>query len=355
MGVLDKNNKKEIEKYNEFIVSNETTSVMQTMEWAKLKSTWNYEVVYTEKDNKIVMSALVLIKRIPGINMDLFYIPRGPIGDLKNSQDLNNLLKEIDKLKEKYKPFMLTCDPQISNGKELSNSLKNNNCSIKKHSAYDIYQPKYNFVIKVNENMSDDDILKNFSSSSRTNVRKSIKKGCTIRVSSSKEDLQKFFDLHYETGKRSNFITRPYKYYETLLDLLGEKSFKIFLIENDGICYASNIGLQFGNKLWYLAGGTSMERKELKPSYLVQFSMFKYCTENNLKYYELGGVYYPDDRDPVYTFKRKLSTDDDFIEYIGEIQYVYNKFIYVTFNNVLIPLLNVKRKAIRLVKKILKK
>ncbi|MEG2645644.1 MAG: peptidoglycan bridge formation glycyltransferase FemA/FemB family protein [Clostridia bacterium] len=351
MPILDLNNKKEVERYNHFIKNQEETNVMQTIEWGKLKKGWGQEIVFIEENELIKMSAMILIKKEPISKKSLLYVPRGPIGDIYNIELFIKLLKEIETIRKKYKAFMIRFDPAIKYDKDLIKILKQHKFKVRNKNAKDIIQPRYNFIVPVCKEYNNDELLfENFSSSTRRNIKIAIKKGCTVEIDNSIKSLEEFYELHEITGIRDNFIIRQLEYYKNLLEIYDKDTVKIFKIKLNEEVLASSITIKFGNKLWYMVGASGNNNKECKPSYLLQYYMIKYAIETNCKFYELGGVYYPDSRDSVYDFKSRFSKKTKILEYIGEIDYVYDKAIYYLFVGAGKRIVKLKNKTISYLK-----
>ncbi len=103
-------NKKE---FNTFVKNHEYCNLLQSYEWANIKSNWDhlYTGVY-DKENKVVATGLVLIKKLP-MNFTMFYLPRGPIMDYKNVDLLEFYFNELKKIAKRRKCLFIKCDPAI--------------------------------------------------------------------------------------------------------------------------------------------------------------------------------------------------------------------------------------------------
>ena len=107
-------------------------------------------------------------------------------------------------------------------------------------------------------------MLQSFHQKTRYNIRLSARKGVTVRVGT-KEDLPEFYKTMKETGSRDNFIIRSIEYYEKIYDCLGPEHVRIMLAEYEGEVIAATMPILYGNKVWYLYGGSKNEKRNLMP------------------------------------------------------------------------------------------
>ena len=102
-------------------------------------------------------------------------------------------------------------------------------------------------------------MLQSLHQKTRYNIRLSARKGVTVRVGT-KEDLPEFYKTMKETGSRDNFIIRSIEYYEKIYDCLGPEHVRIMLAEYEGEVIAATMPILYGNKVWYLYGGSKNEK-----------------------------------------------------------------------------------------------
>ena len=81
MALLDKSNKQDVKRYDDFVRNSKFRSVTQDRLWSEVKDDWGNEHVYLEKDGEIVAALSILIKRLPG-GFSVLYAPRGPVCDV---------------------------------------------------------------------------------------------------------------------------------------------------------------------------------------------------------------------------------------------------------------------------------
>jgi len=163
----------------------------------------------------------------------------------------------------------------------------------------------------------------------RYNIRLAARKGVEIKIGS-KEDIPEFHKIMVETGIRDRFVVRSPSYFEQMLDCLGPENIRLYLAYYQGKMIAGTIAVVYGNKCWYLYGASSNEYRNVMPNYLLQWEMIKWALESGCDIYDFRGVSGDiDENNPLYGLYRfKKGFGGKFTEFIGELDYVFNPFIY---------------------------
>ena len=80
MPILNHNDLKKVEEYQNFVRTSPFANATQDLGWEKVKEGWIGEQVYLEEDGKII-AAMSLIIRRAFAGFSLMYAPRAPICD----------------------------------------------------------------------------------------------------------------------------------------------------------------------------------------------------------------------------------------------------------------------------------
>ena len=326
----------EDEKLKEFLNKNPKSNFMQSPEWANVKTEWKHEmlVVKDEEDNiKGTMS--ILLRKVPVINRYIMYAPRGFVCDIYDKETLKELTEKAKEVAKKYKAFIFRLDPDVLQEDEefkkiiteLGYKTKNNIKGVN-----DVIQPKYVFRLDL-RNKTEEELLSSFESKTRYNIRLATKKGVTVKEGT-KEDFKAFYDIMKTTGSRDDFFIRPIEYFEKIYDCMGKDHVKLFIAEYEGQPIAAVLPILYGNKVWYLYGGSSNSHRNLMPNYLLQWTMIKWALENKCDWYDFRGVSgFKNENDPQYgVYKFKKGFNPTFMEFIDEMYIVYNPFVNRLFN-----------------------
>lgn len=98
------------EEFDEFVKNREYCNLLQSYNWAKVKSNWDHMYTGVYRDNELVATGLVLIKRLP-LSFCMYYLPRGPIMDYKDKELVQYYFDQLKKIivssLNLIQPFML--------------------------------------------------------------------------------------------------------------------------------------------------------------------------------------------------------------------------------------------------------
>ncbi len=343
MPILDKNNEHELEKYNEFVRKYHGASLMQDISWSLVKTDWKNEIVYIEENGKILASMSILLEKVPKMNSYLAYSPRGPVCDFYNIEIVNRLLKEAEKLKEKYNIFVIKMDPEVIKDENLIKLYKENNFKVKGEEAdiEALIQPVHNMVLRL-ENEDEDTLFKRFSEKTRYNIRLSNKKGVTVKYSKSEDDLKIFYELYKVTCKRDKIGCRAYEYFKNMLDAYKD-NLRIYIASHEGDNLSAAIGINYGGKLFYIYGASSNEKRNLMPNYAMQWEMIKWALDTKCTNYDFGGVLNMDPDNGLFRFKSGFCKQEGVTVLIGEIDKAYDKKVYFLYSKILPIIKNIKK------------
>ena len=339
-------------EYQEFLESHEKGHYAQSLEWAKVKSDWKNEIIIIrDEKGKIKASLSLLIRKLPYINYSIMYAPRGPVCNPDDEKSFKELIKKADELAKKYKSFMLKMDPDILvSNNEFKNMAKKYGFKIEEKikDVNTLLQPRFVFRLDL-KGKTENDVFASFHSKTRYNIRLATKKGVTIREGK-REDLQQFQDILETTGTRDGFYIRNKEYFEKLYDSFDSKHLKLVFADYQGKPIACVLNIFYGNKEWYLYGGSLNEHRNVMSTYLLQWEMIKQAIERNMDCYDFRGVCATDAthyNEGLYRFKKGFNAD--FVEFI-DMHKVYNKFIYFLFEKCAYKLRDFKLKLSKIFK-----
>lgn len=322
-------------KIEEFLETNKKSHFLQSPEWARVKSNWKHEMIVIDENGEIKGTMSLLLRKVPIFNRYIMYAPRGFVCDEYDKETLKKLTEKARKIANKYHVFIFRLDPDIPNDdeefksimKELGYMTKENIQTINQ-----VIQPKYVFRLNI-LGKTEEELLQSFSQKTRYNIRLAKRKGVTTRIGK-KDDLKVFYNILKETSLRDNFFIRPLEYYERIYKCMGEKHVRIIIAEYEGIPIAASMPILYGNKVWYLYGGSSNKYRNLMPNYLLQFEMMKWGIENKCDIYDFRGISgYKNENDLQYgVYRFKKGFNPEFIEFIDELYIVFNPTINYIFN-----------------------
>src|SRR5574344_81693 len=312
---------KESEDVKKFLQNNLKTHFLQSPEWQKVKNNWENEFIVVRNDkNEITGTMSVLIRKTPVFNKTIMYAPRGFVCDINDKETLSKLTEEVKKLAKKHNSFIFKMDPDVpNNNEEFKKILQDLGFKLKKNikNVHDVIQPKYAMRIDL-RNKTEEELLQSFHSKTRYNIRLAIKKGVTVREGK-REELEIFHKIMKETGERDNFFIRDLSYFQKIYDVMSPKYAKLIIVEYEGTPIAAALPILYGDKVWYLYGGSSNEYRNLMPSYLMQWEMIKWAVENKCNVYDFRGVTgFDNENSPQYgVYRFKKGFNGEVVEFIN--------------------------------------
>ncbi len=346
MPILDKNNNELIKKYKAYVDGSKYGRLTQSLEWTKVKNNWENEIIYIEDENSnIVASMLILIQKLPIRPYTLMYAPRGPVCDIYDVELVKKLINEASDLAKKYNACALKFDPAFRFDEKIMSMYKEAGfkCIGRITDSDMVIQPAFDAILDIDEK-TEDELLKSFSEKTRYNVRLAGRKGVEVHYSREERDLKTFYELYEITCKRDKIGCRPYDYFKRMLEAFDEQHLRIYVCTHEEDKLSGAIAINYGPEMFYLYGASSNVKRNLMPNYLMQWEMIKWGLEKKSKIYNFGGIVHMDKDNGLYKFKTGFCREEGIFEYVGEIDYVYNKFIYFLYTKVLPIYKKIKRK-----------
>ena len=320
---MNQENSKKIEK---FLWEHPNTHFLQSIPWTKVKENWEKEFITIQENGKIMGTMSILLKKVPLLNRYMMYAPRGFVCDYHDEETLRKLTQKVTEIAEQYKAFVFKMDPAVADHDEKFKSIMQR-LGYKITNAPTI-QPQY--VMRLNiKKKKEEEILKSFHEKTRYNIRLSNKKGVTIREGK-REDLIAFYDIMKQTGKRDKFFIRNIAYFQKIYDIMYPKYTKLLIAEYNHIPIAAAMPILYGNKVWYLYGGSTNTYRNKMPNYLLQWEMIQWAIKNGCDIYDFRGVTgYENAESPQYgVYRFKKGFGGEVVKFVGEMEKVFSPTIY---------------------------
>ena len=320
-----------LQEYEAFVQSHPKGNFAQSYLWGKQKPAWIWKAIAVRgEDGKIKGSMAVMIRKMPMVGRTLMYACRGPVCDLDDRETFGQLLEGAKALAREHKSYVIKIDPDVpSSNTAFAEMLQSFGFRSKEGGKnFEAIQPRYVFSLDV-EGKTEEEILAGFHQKWRYNIRVAQKKGVEVRLCG-KEMVPAFADLMLTTGVRDGFVTRQPEYFAAMLDNLGEHC-RLYMAFHEGTPIAGTLAIHYGDKVWYLYGASSNEHRNLKPNYLLQWNMIQWAIETGCRVYDFRGVSGDVSEDnPLYGLYRfKKGFGGDFTEFVGEMDLVLNKPVYL--------------------------
>jgi lipid II:glycine glycyltransferase (peptidoglycan interpeptide bridge formation enzyme) len=235
---------------------------------------------------------LALTRRIARV-FSLAYVPFGPTPD--PVRDRGEYLRRIASALRPHLPrgtaFLRFDLPWEKTGEEPGGGARK---------SRDDIQPPSTVVVDLTPPL--DGILAAMKSKTRYNIRLASKKGVSVSEGGI-EDVDPWYEIYRETGERDRIAIHAKGYYAELLRRSREypgtaPRVMLLLARADGELLAGNIVILWKKTAVYLTGASSGGKRNLMPTYALQWEAMKIAKESGCSAYDLYGV--PARPDPVH-------------------------------------------------------
>ena len=150
----------------------------------------------------------------------------------------------------------------------------------------------------------------------RKNVNRANKNGLKIVVDKDGCKLEDFLNIYYGTMKRTNAENQFFfskNFFQKINSMDNNKVYFHVIYENKVI--STELVLYGSETAYSYLGGTNSEYFDLRPNDFLKYEIIKWCKENNLKSFVLGGGYGTDDG--IFQYKSNFAPNGIVDFYIG--------------------------------------
>jgi len=322
------------DEWNDFVAASEHPSVMQSWQWGQLKATTGWKpMMLAVGDGGIRAGALLLERALPHLGRCLLYAPRGPVLDWTDRDLFEELLEAIRELARERRAVALKIDPCLSAERtDVTDLLRARGFIFTGTDDPDLGGTQPRYVMQTDLTPEPDDLLAQFHSKWRYNIRLAGRKGVTTREGT-RDDLPAFYELLQVTAERDDFRVRTREYFEHMYDLLVPAGLaKLFVAEYEETMIAGAILFRMGDTAVYVYGASANEHRNLMPNHLLQWTMMCWAREQGCRIYDFRGVTREVEGEPegdlggLNRFKRGFAAQ--YLEYVGEWDLVLSPMWY---------------------------
>lgn len=291
--IIDKENRAEVWKMENFVKNHEKSHFLQTPAWADVKDAWQWRGILAYEDDCVAGTMSVLIRPLP-MGVSLLYAPRGPVCDRNDPYVMATLLGAADDLAATVNGLELMMDPdELCSNNNFRELMAGWGFREREDAGFDNVQAQHVFRLHLN-GKTEASVFADFCPKTRYNVRLAQRKGVQIRKypgngAIPEAELDAFDCIMKETGNRDHFIPREKDYYRKVFAALGREAV-LFMAYLENMPIAGTIGVYSGRKGWYLYGASSNRHRNVMPNYLLQWEMIRESLARNCVFYDFRGV-----------------------------------------------------------------
>jgi peptidoglycan pentaglycine glycine transferase (the first glycine) len=283
------------EQWDYFVNNHPYGHVLQSWDWGMLKASAGWQplrlALWDAHDGRIVAGAQVLRRTVPHLPLwvgHLAYVPKGPVVDWQDPERCTLFLRLLDRYIAQQNALALRLEPALEEGSLEAQFLDG---YIKPLEAHRIHPVQPLRTILVDLSADEEELRRHMKEKWRYNVGLATRRGVTVRVADSLEDVRRWYDLLQVTSERDQFGVHTLDYYIYVWKLLNEHQIaRLLLAEHEGQLLAGIFVTVFGNEGIYMYGASSNERRNLMPNYLLQWEAMRWAKSLGARQYDLWGI-----------------------------------------------------------------
>lgn len=346
---------------------------MQYPSWADLKAEmrWTSEFLGWFKDGRMVGSALVLYRKVPGLNKFLAYIPRGPLIDWFSKVPLKEWFSPFFQHLKTRNVFSVKMDPPLVRRKWSADTISQGIAEFQRHGlknkkltdlppdqifndieyiqqelremgwrqnvgedSFDTVQPQYVFRLNL-AGKTLDQIFSDFHPVWQKKINQAEWEGVEVKIGTKKE-LPEFHHLLVLAAKQEQSSTRDLSYFEKMYDSLTREDstrLQIYMAYHENTLMSTALALRVEGHTWDLYGA-KRNKSDHPSSYLMRWKMIQDAYERGDSVYDFRGICLTlDDKDPNFELLRfKLGFNGEACELMGEWDYPVIPMLHWAFD-----------------------
>jgi lipid II:glycine glycyltransferase (peptidoglycan interpeptide bridge formation enzyme) len=328
------------EQWNAFLISQPRGHLLQSFEWGELNKYLGGHIyrLGALEEGRLVGAMLLTVApvplpaSIPGVQLNWLYSVRGPTVEHPNSLALGALIDYAHTLARREHAVVLRIEPNIADDDPDEHTWLAAYHKLGFHSNPVSVHGRRSWVLDIRP--SAEQLLANFKMTWRQNVRAAERKGVLVREANGDTDFDTYYDLLKVTSERDDFFIHDKAYHKEILRHYASKGDAVlFLAEHEGEAIAAKMLIRFGDWCWDMFGASANQKRNLKPTYLLQYRCFLWAKAQGCSYFDFRTI--PENLEPgeemwgVYEYKKGY---DGFSRLnIPTQDYVYRPIIYAAW------------------------
>ncbi|MBO0795538.1 MAG: peptidoglycan bridge formation glycyltransferase FemA/FemB family protein, partial [Ktedonobacteraceae bacterium] len=286
--------------------------LLQSWTWGELKSESGWHplrlALWDDERTEIVAAAQVLRRSAPRMPLrlgHLAYIPKGPVIDWSRADLCTTFFSQLDQCLRRQGALALRMELNFETGTQAGELVMKRMQELSTRPERTI-QPLRTIIVDLEPD--EDAILARMKEKWRYNIGLARRRGVTVRVAETEQDVRSWYALLQVTSERETFGVHTLDYYLDCWRLLSrQQQARLFLAEYEGQLLAGIFVSLFAREGIYLYGASSNELRKHMPNHLLQWEAMTWAKRNGATSYDLWGIPPTDDDDEsmagVYRFK----------------------------------------------------
>jgi lipid II:glycine glycyltransferase (peptidoglycan interpeptide bridge formation enzyme) len=283
--------------------------VLQSYEWGEFKRTsgWRPIRLVLQRNGEVAgVGQFLSYDTGPFVPGALWYCTKGPWLPWDDEEAIRAFFRGVREMAGREGAHTIKIEPEVFDGVKNVGELLGE-IGFRK-ARYDLNQKT---TLVVDLSTSEEELLAKMKGKTRYNVRLADRKGVEVVEPEFEEGWATFYGFMKDTADRAGYpIRRSQKYlHDNMRDMHAVGRGNLFFATYEGTPLAGIYVYTFGKKCWYIHGGSSNEKRNLMPTYLLQWGAMRWARQLGLTYYDMVGVPRPENLNEgdsmwgVYRFK----------------------------------------------------
>lgn len=277
-------------EHDSFVASHPAGHVLQSTTWAALKCAHGWAAARSatrDATGRLNSAGSILLRAFPYGLGRIAYCPRGPVTSWDAPDAVASALGAAVAAARRAGAFALVIEPELADSVQAHTLLGRNGFGALEFAV----QPRRSIVLDLR---GDDDqaLLARMKQKTRYNVGLARRKGVSVRLGGV-ADAPMLHAMMTTTAARDQFSIHPPAYYNDFLRLFCASEAgpgALFIAEHEGQPLAALVATALGDTGIYLYGASDNEKRELMPTYVLQFEAMRWARARGCAHYDLWGV-----------------------------------------------------------------
>ena len=343
-------------QWNSFLTGQPGGHLLQSYEWGELSQYLGarvYRLGALEQGQivgamQLLVSSVPLPVSAPGLNFNWLYCSRGPTVERPDAPALGALVEHAHVIARKEHAVVLRLEPNVADDEPELEERWIATCRALGFQINPLtVHARRSWVLDIRPGI--EQLLANFKTTWRQNVRVAERKGVIVREAENDADFAAYYDLLTVTSERDAFFIHSRDYHKEVLRRFASKGDAVlYLAGHEGEVLAAKMLIRFGDWCWDMFGASSMNKRNLKPTYLLQYRCIQWAKARGCSYFDFRAI--PEILEPgeemwgVYEYKKGFGGFSRL--HMPTQDYVYRPLVYHTWRK-LVEVRHTRRHAER--------
>ena len=293
--------------------------VFQSHAWGEFKKKlgWTPVKIVMERDGETVGAGQFLLYNTAPVPGKLMYAPKGPWLPWEDEEAVRTFFKEVGSIAAEKGVHTIKVEPEVLEEQEGTKKVL-------RELGFEKFRWDLNFKTTMVLDLapSEEDLMASMKKDTRYGVRRASREGIEVVEDNSEAGIEDFWKMFEVTAERNGFWYRPHEYQVPMWRAMIEaRQARLFFADHEGDRLAGMFLSNLGGKCWYSYGASTNEKRNLNPTYLLQWEAMRWAKERGITYYDMVSIPSPDElhkEHPLYgAYKFKAGFGGEIRDFLG--------------------------------------